>query len=214
MRRLVIKSILAGGVLSLTATSLVLAVSDADSSTSNSGDVKTTSLITLEQRLKERQSRLKTKLDDLTRKRLIAKCGPAQPALIKVKARSLKDGENRSKAYSGLIKRLGTIITLLEKQGINTTELKSLKSQLETAIAQYDKNAESHRTALGDIVTMRCAADPAGFQATLETIREQRPQLGKDAVAVKNLLAELKQALASAKKALADVKSSQNGGNN
>ena len=195
-------------------SSLVLAVSDVDSSTSNSGDIKTISSTTLEQRLKERQTRLKIQLDEPTRKSLIAKCGPAQPALIKVKARSLKADENRSKAYSGLMKRLGTIITLLEKQGVDTAELKSLKGQLETAIAQYNKDAESYRTALGDIVTMRCAADPAGFKATLETIREQRLQLGKDAVAIRNLLPELKQALTDAKKALADIKSSQSGGSN
>ena len=195
-------------------SSLVLAVSDVDSSTSDSGDIKTISSTTLEQRLKERQTRLKIQLDEPTRKSLIAKCGPAQPALIKVKARSLKADENRSKAYSGLMKRLGTIITLLEKQGVDTTELKSLKGQLEAAIAQYNKVAESYRTALGDIVTMRCAADPAGFKATLETIREQRLQLGKDAVAIRNLLPELKQALTDAKKALADIKSSQSGGSN
>ena len=195
-------------------SSLVLAVSDVDSSTSDSGDIKTISSTTLEQRLKERQTRLKIQLDEPTRKSLIAKCGPAQPALIKVKARSLKADENRSKAYSGLMKRLGTIITLLEKQGVDTAELKSLKGQLETAIAQYNKDAESYRTALGDIVTMRCAADPAGFKATLETIREQRLQLGKDAVAIRNLLPELKQALTDAKKALADIKSSQSGGSN
>ena len=195
-------------------SSLVLAVSDVGSSTSDSGDIKTISSTTLEQRLKERQTRLKIQLDEPTRKSLIAKCGPAQPALIKVKARSLKADENRSKAYSGLMKRLGTIITLLEKQGVDTTELKSLKGQLEAAIAQYNKVAESYRTALGDIVTMRCAADPAGFKATLETIREQRLQLGKDAVAIRNLLPELKQALTDAKKALADIKSSQSGGSN
>ena len=195
-------------------SSLVLAVSDVDSSTSNSGDIKTISSTTLEQRLKERQTRLKIQLDEPTRKSLIAKCGPAQPALIKVKARSLKADENRSKAYSGLMKRLGTIITLLEKQGVDTTELKSLKGQLEAAIAQYNKVAESYRTALGDIVTMRCAVDPTGFKATLETIREQRLQLGKDAVAIRNLLPKLKQALDDAKKALADIKSSRSGGNN
>ena len=214
MRRVVIKSLLVGGILSLATSSLVLAVSDVDSLISNSGDIRTTSSTTLEQRLKERQNRLKIQLDELTRKNLIAKCGPAQSVLIKVKVRSLKADENRSKAYGGLIKRLGTIITLLEKQGVDTTELKSLKGQLEAAIAQYNKDAESYRTALGDIVTMRCAVDPAGFKATLETTREQRLQLGKDAVAIRNLLPKLKQALDDAKKALADIKSSRSGGNN
>ncbi len=154
---------------------------------------------TLEQRIAERKTLLKTKLDAAAQTRIKARCAAAQKLVTTAKTRSDKAVENRQKAYEAVQTRLSSLLAALEKNGVDTSSIKELQTQVKTAVDKLKSDVAAYNQTLSDLSSMGCTTDPAGFKATLETARTQRQQIVKDLVALRTLKGKIISELAKLK---------------
>ena len=159
----------------------------------------TTTQKTLEQRIAERKTALKTALDATVQARLKTKCVAAQKLVTASKARSDKAIEVRQKAYQAISDRMENLVEALQNNNVDTSTLENLQAQVKTAIETLKKDVTAYNQTLADLSAMDCAADPAGFRATLDTAKTQRQQIAKDVAALKALKGKIIAELAKIK---------------
>jgi hypothetical protein len=167
---------------------------------------------TLPQRITQRKNTIKTKVSNAQLQTIAKKCAIAQTGLQDIKTKDKSKIEDRRQAYTDLASKLSTIIGHLERQNIDVTNLKSEQVKFNSNINQYLTDAETYKTALDDAVVMDCAADPAGFEATLVGARQLRSQLSNDSAQVKSEAAVLSKTLTDTKSTLIKSSAAVNNG--
>ncbi len=150
----------------------------------------TTDKTALPQRLEKRQGELRTKPSLVEQKRLELRCKPAQPLFKNFGDKVRANVDSRHKAYEALEQHLTTITEKLDAKGVDTTELKSQQKILDDKITVYNKDLKTYRQALTDLSTMDCAANTAGFKASLEEARKMRENLSKSIADIQTYVKE------------------------
>ena len=153
-----------------------------------------------EARLKAYKESIKTKLTAVKEKRVAARCKAAQEKVTVVRTRMQTALANRKQAYTTISERLDSVVEKLQKAGVDTTALETARQDVKSDVALLDEAMNAYDTVLADLETMDCVADPATFQAALESARETQKSLRDQAQAlrqfatteVKALLEEMK----------------------
>lgn len=169
---------------------------------------------TLADRIAERKAKVQVQLDTAASDRLKAKCKAAQTVLKNMQQRNQNGHNNRKQRYEAISNKLTDIVSKLEKQNVNATELKNVMNQYKQKLAVFQDDFEHYNDALEDAIAMDCASDPAGFKVNLETLRSLRQKLIADAKDIKSLQPQLVKALANARIALANTRPATNGETN
>ncbi len=214
---MLIKSLLAIAIFALSFNAVgVIALAQTGGNTTTqptTTDVKSTDK-NLSQRIAERKAALKTTLDAAAQTRIKAKCAAAQKLVTASKTRSDKAIQNRQKAYESISARMANLLTVLEKNNVDTTTIKDLQAQVKTAVEKLKTDVNTYNQTLTDLSAMDCTADPTGFKALLDTARTQRQQVAKDAAALRTLTGKITAELAKIKGQNATTNTNSTGGGN
>jgi hypothetical protein len=154
---------------------------------------------TLQERMAQRKSALKIPLTTAQSQNIIKKCSTAQTVLQKVQATDKTKISNRTQIYTDLATHISTVITQLDSQHVDTTNLKLVQTKFNQSINQYLADSVTYKTTLDDIVAMNCKTDPTGFQTTLVNARQLRTKLSNEA-------AQIKSTVPTTTKAITDLK--------
>lgn len=141
-------------------------------------------------RLEERKAALKTRIDTVKQARIKNRCKASQGKLSSISGRIKGLETSRTQVYSNLLDRLTTLNDRLKSANVDTTELEGQITQLNTLVNTFNTDLEAYKLSVGDIAEMDCAADPVGFQASLETARTSRTQVAESAKAIRVYLTE------------------------
>lgn len=163
---------------------------------------------TLSQRVAQRKNTASLKLTDSQIQNIAGRCAAAQTRLKNVQTKDKSIADNRHQTYEGVATQLDAIINRLQNQNVDTAQLKTAQAKFNNAINKYLADALSYKTAIDDAVLVKCAADPQGFEATLQEARKLRVQLAKDSEQVKAQVPGLADALTGAKNSLLNAKES------
>jgi hypothetical protein len=131
-------------------------------------------LADMKKRLEENKAALKTKLDEVAKKRIIAKCKPAQAIVKGAETSANAISTNRGKAYTKIAESVQKLIDKLKADGKDTAELESALATAKQKAEALSAKMKTYEQTLADIREMDCAADPTAFQAALESARTQR----------------------------------------
>lgn len=144
----------------------------------------------LKARVDERKANLKTRLAAAKQARIKTHCKASQGNISNIRGRIKGLETSRSQVYENLLSRLDKLSDKLQTHNVDTTELDGQITELTTLITAFNSNLEAYKTAVGDLADMDCAADPAGFQASLETARIERANTAESAKAIRTFLSE------------------------
>ncbi len=157
----------------------------------------------LKKRLEENKAKLKTKVDEAAKKRIIAKCKPAQNIVKGAETSANAISTNRGKAYAKISERVQALIDKLKTAGIDTTELEAAHLTAKTKAETLSASMKAYEQTLADLRGMDCVTDPTGFAATLETARAQRETIKTQANDLRTYISTtLKAAIQKVKAAL------------
>ncbi|MBA3757340.1 hypothetical protein H0X09_00515 [Candidatus Saccharibacteria bacterium] len=154
---------------------------------------------TMAERLTQRQTSFNPQISFAARSKIVDNCVAAQATLNNWKVKDELSIEKRSKIYSSLEANLKDITEKLNKQALNSDELKEVGQKFTKSIKDYRSKAQIYKLALEDLLTISCKSDTTGFQATLLDARQLRAQLASKATEIKVLLPELAEALSAIK---------------
>jgi hypothetical protein len=157
---------------------------------------------TLPQRLAQRKAAFKVQLNATQQQVIKSKCSLGQTGLQDIKTKDSAAATTRLQVYSDLAIQLANIIDHLKRQSIDTTKLAAAQKQFNDTINTYLSDAVAYKTAMDDTVVMDCAADPAGFEASLMAARQLRTQLASDVAKIKSSRAGLITVLNDSQQAL------------
>ena len=159
-------------------------------------------------RLEALKSSLKVKLDEVTKKKIILKCKPAQTIVEGAEKADTVIGEKRRTAYSNIASKMDALVVKLKANNIDTTELEGVIATLKEKIATFTTDMSAYQQALTDLRTLDCATDPTAFQAALTSTRSAREKVRADALAIRDYVkTTLKPALETIKTKLEAQKS-------
>lgn len=164
-------------------------------------------------RLNARKASLKLRLTAAQTKVITTKCKAAQTNLGNLKSRTQTGINKRFDTYTAISAKLKETVAKMQTAGVDTAELKGLVTQFDTSLAAFKVNLTAYNFSLDDLIAMDCAADPIAFKATLESLRTQRAQLGKDAAGIRGLQPKLSKALSNARILLANKTQTGEGNN-
>lgn len=134
-----------------------------------------------EERVKAYKEKLQSKLTAVKEKRIVARCKAAQEKVTALRTRMQTAISNRKQAYASIGERLDTAIEKLKKASIDTTALEAAREDIKADLTTLDENLNAYDTVLADLEEMDCVADPATFQAALESARETQKSLREQA---------------------------------
>lgn len=187
--RLLISTTLALPLLTMSASpALALSGSDSnsgsDSSTTSDSSTDQTKTPTAEEvakkladmkkRIEDNKAALKTKVDDATKKRIVAKCKPAQTIVKGAETSMTEVSSNRVKAFTKISEAVQKLIDKLKANGKDTTEVEADLAVAKTKAETLATAMTDYKATLADLRDMDCATDPTAFAATLATARTQR----------------------------------------
>lgn len=131
-------------------------------------------LADMKKRLEERKTALKTKLDEVSKKRITNKCKASQNLVKGAETSAKAISANRSKAYTKIAEKVQSLIDKLKANGNDTTELEAALAVAKQKSDTLASAMETYEQTLADLREMDCTSDPVAFQATLDTARTQR----------------------------------------
>ncbi len=157
------------------------------------------------ERVKAYKEKVQSKLTAVKEKRLTTRCKNAQEKIMALRTRLQTALSNRRKAYQTISEKLDSAVEKLKKAGVDTTKLETARDDIKADIASLDESMNAYDTVLADLEEMDCVADPATFQAALESARETQKSLREQAqqvrtfatTEVKALLEEMKTKLSA-----------------
>lgn len=166
-------------------------------------------LADMKKRVEENKTALKTKIDEATKKRIIAKCKPAQ-TVVKGQETSIGSiGVNRGKAFTKISESVQKLVDKLKAAGKDTSEVEANLATAKTKADALTAAITAYKTTLGDLKDMDCATDPTAFAATLATARTQRDAAAAAAKDLRTFLSTtLKASIGKLKSQLESEKSS------
>lgn len=166
-------------------TSTTVAHTEAETKSEEDSDASTRA-----ERLAKRKAELKTKLDAVKQARIKNKCKASQGNLSSIRGRIKGLETSRSHVYENLVNRLTKTSQKLKDKGLDTAELDTQITELNTLIATFNTDLAAYKLAVGDLAEMDCVAEPIAFQASLEAARLARTKTADDAKAIRTYLAD------------------------
>lgn len=139
-------------------------------------------------RLESLKTTLKVKLDEVTKKRIIAKCKAAQTIVEATEKTDKSNGVSRESAYKKITDSLQKLIDRLKTDGVDTKELEAAQATLLTKIDQFTTDLATYRQSMTDLRSLDCITDPTAFQAALTSARADRLKAKTDAVDIRSYL--------------------------
>jgi len=140
----------------------------------NTGSVYAQADSQLNARLEERRSRFKSiKLNAQDKTKFVARCGAAQTKLTDFAKKANDQLTQVQTKQDNYLKKLQDLSAALKSKGKDTSELDSQIAVLAQKYQDYKASADKLTTALGDLKTINCTAEPNGFKSTLEDARQQ-----------------------------------------
>lgn len=176
-------------VVMMVAPMTVVAVTDTNGTPSSDDDTATTQDTTtttedaakkaaeLKKRMEENKAKLKTRVDEATKRRITAKCKPAQNLVKGAETSANAVSENRAKAYAKISEKVDALIVKLKAADISTTNLETVHASAKQKAEALSTSLEAYEQTLADLRAMDCVADPTAFAATLEQARKERAAL-------------------------------------
>ena len=161
----------------------VLAYTVSDSATGSTSSPNTTrpedtttppSEETLRKHIEDNKLATKTKLDEASKKRIMAKCKPAQGKAKGAETSITAIIESRDKAFNKISEAVQKVIDKLKAAGKDTTELEADLAVAKQKSAVLTADIATYRQTLAELQALDCVTDPTAFQATLVTARLQR----------------------------------------
>ncbi|MBA3758250.1 hypothetical protein H0X10_01290 [Candidatus Saccharibacteria bacterium] len=146
--------------------------------------------VKLKERLTKRKTDLKTRIDATKQARLKSRCKASQGNLSSIRGRIKGLETSRSNVYENLVNRLTKLNDKLKEKGVNTAELESQITQLNSLIETFNTDLAAYKEAVGDMAGMDCASDPTAFQASLDAARTARAKTAEDAKAIRSYLTD------------------------
>lgn len=205
--RLLLSASITFSMVSLGAVPAVFAVEATTTPSNNTQEVKEPTaeekakkLADMKKRLDATKASLKTKIDETTKKRVIAKCKPAQAIVKTAESNAALAKTNRSKAYTSINESVQKLVDKLKADNKDTTEIEADIAMMQQKADAVILQLTTYEQTLSDMSLMDCAADPIAFQATLESARKQRTDILTAATEVRTYAKEtLKPAIAKFK---------------
>lgn len=159
---------------------------------------------TLEQRIAEYKTSLKTQPTVAQQNVLKAKCKPAQAISKALITRVATTDKTRVQVYGDVALTLETIIPRIKEAKVDVEALAKQQTELTGMIDEYTASVKTYQAVLNDLNEIDCAADPVAFKATVEAARTARVAVSNSATAIKQYAAQtIKPSLAEAKEKLA-----------
>lgn len=166
--------------------SLTLNIASAETSANTSAS----DTQSLDQRVKQRKTERGTKLNATQLKRLPTVCKAAQGKAAAALAKANELQKSRPEIYAKLNVHLSGLTTKLKTAGIDVTNLQTETTSLLGRTDGFKTNLSSYQQTLNDLVTMDCANDPVGFQASLDAARDQHDKLQQQSADIKSYVSE------------------------
>lgn len=149
--------------------------------TTNQTTDAATTAAELKKRIEERKTALKTKVDEVAKKRIMLKCKAAQ-TVVEAHGKSFAtQSDSRSKSYQTVIANLQKLALRLKENGKDTTEVDASIKMAEQKLAALQTEFKNYQQIVTDLKALDCTTDPTGFQATLESARAKREVIRKAA---------------------------------
>jgi hypothetical protein len=189
-------------VVTLAGSSAVAAANNATQTTSQPS--------TAAERITERKNTLKLQISTAQSQKIVSKCAAAQKLIKSITAEDNNSANKRKLVYTNISTRLAKVIDGLNKQSIESTQLKTLQAQFNDTANQYLIDASTYKMTMEDLSEMNCSADPAGFMATLTSARQLRVKLASEVGQVASVKNSLVQAMATATAAFNTPKTQEN----
>jgi hypothetical protein len=100
------------------------------------------------------------------------RCSVAQANAKTLATRLNTVQKSRGAAYDKILLDLNTLLGKLEKQAFETTALQENVNTLQGKVDSFKKDMNDYYTAVNDMATVDCAADPVAFIASLQAARK------------------------------------------
>ncbi len=171
----------------------LFAVEDSSSTeqTASEKEAETNDAVSLRERWEKRKKQFGTELTYYEKTQLKLRCKPAQTGQIqKVGGRLNGIQTSREKVHSNMVNHLNSLIPKLEVAGLDTTTLSSQIEMLKTKIETFNTDFSTYEQAVADMEAIDCAAEPDGFQASLEDARASLEKLKTDAKDIRTYVKE------------------------
>lgn len=126
---------------------------------------------TLAQRIAQRKSERKLKLNQESLQRLTGNCVNVQGNLRQIHDDAVGIFNNRAKVYQTVDARVWVAIGQLKLANQDTFKLEQQHQSLVSNVARSQVLINNYEQALDDATLLNCQADPTGFQALVDTAR-------------------------------------------
>jgi len=144
---------------------------------------------TFDQRLAQRKAEQNEQLNAQTQQHITAICAQQQAGIRRLQGKATTMSNNRTSTYQKIDGTLLITIGQLKLDLLDTFTLEQDRSTLAQKIATFETTTSNYGQTLGDLLTINCQADPAGYQALLDTARYYFSQLGPQSANISSYIA-------------------------
>jgi len=137
--------------------------------------------ITAEKRAEQRLERVEAakekqneRLSATEERTIQSKCKVAQVKIDTLQSRLNTVSENRQQTFTRFTDKTSELVQKLEAADVDTTELESAISSMDSLFLSNNDSIASYSTLLSDLAGMDCESDPQGFSALLSEVRTLR----------------------------------------
>jgi hypothetical protein len=130
-----------------------------------------------EARLKQRKAEREITLNERDEKRIIQVCAKSQTTIRTLYQDAVKAIDARNKAYYKADAKVWVMVGRLKLADQDTFTLEKQRANFAKQITDFQTTGANFTQTLDDMLTINCAADPAGFKALLETARIYQKQV-------------------------------------
>jgi len=137
--------------------------------------------ITAEKRAEQRLERVEAakekqneRLSAAEERTIQSKCKVAQVKIDTLQSRLNTVSENRQQTFTRFTDKTSELVQKLEAADVDTTELESAISSMDSLFLSNNDSIASYSTLLSDLAGMDCESDPQGFSALLSEVRTLR----------------------------------------
>lgn len=131
----------------------------------------------LEQRKEQYRAKLQADISKAQQDRLKLRCSVVQANVKNLAGRLGEIQTKRTTAYDAILGELNALVTLLDTQGVDTTNLKTDVTSLSDKVTTYKTQMTAYKQAVDDMTVIDCSQDPVSFQAALNVARSEHDAL-------------------------------------
>lgn len=143
---------------------------------------------TLSQRVAQRKIEQNIRLSKPDMARLQSQCTGVQSVIRTLTDSYTTSSNNRDKIYRGIDAKLWIIIGSLKLDGKDTFKLEQQRDGYIKRVQAFENESNQFQQAISDLAAINCQADPAGFQALIQTARAYNAQIRSSFINIKSYL--------------------------